>query len=402
MLTVLSLFDERSRPKGTRDPLGAEVIWSFIGRKLVGNLTTVTSNLDNFIVSLLCCRYACDQSDNPRDMQEHFLRFEQLAAYLRCQSGRDSLLGISRTRNNLGKSELKALPLGRGSESEILSNQLSYGLWGLYSTALQLADLLEPGQRKPNATGQEFIDSLVSVMGGAEWTALVGICQRKKVTRVEIERHAPAFADLLRNQSLRKRLVGLLLDGRLASRLQRELFLLAHIYLAEVSEWEVAGFCGWLQQRSDITDELRRIVLAIQSIEPLLVLAVTITGWLQGQQGCERSKLVEVLAPRLAKLGLRDDWMQLAELPHRNFLMQLHQYVIAGDALQVINTLLEHNSSIMAGRKGAPWLEWEGQRLKVRVRNDRALLPEQLDESSLGWQNSYFIGSFLAIAAEVV
>lgn len=402
MLTVLSLFDERSRPKGTRDPLGTEAIWSSIGRKLVGNLTTVTSNLDNFIVALLCCRYASEYSDNPREMQEHFLRFEQLAAYLRCQSGRDSLLGITRARNNLGKSELKVLPLGRGSQSEILSNQLSYGLWGLYSTALQLADLLEPGQRKPTAAGQEFIDMLVAGLGKAEWTALVGICQRRKVSRVEIESHAPAFAALLDQQSLRQRLVNLLLDGRLASPLQRELFLLAHSYLAEVSEWEVSGFCGWLQQLAGISDELRRVVLAIQSIEPLLVLAATISGWLQGQQDCEASKLVEVLTPRLENLGLRDHWMQLSALPHRDFLQQLHKYAIAGDSLQVINTLLEHNRSIMAGRKGAPWLEWEGRRLKVRVRNDRALLPEQLDESSLGWHNTYFIGSFLAIAAEAV
>lgn len=402
MLTVLSLFDERSRPKGTRDPLGAEAIWSAIGRKLVGNLTTVTSNLDNFMVALLCCHYASEHSEKPQDMQEHFLRFEQLAAYLRCQSGRDNLLGITRTRSNLGMSALKDLPLGRGSQSEILSNQLSYGLWGLYSSALQVAGLLEPNQRRPTAVGQGFIDSLVEGLGKIKWKALVEICQRKKVSRVEIERLAPDFAALLGQQSLRHRLVNLLLDGQLASPLQRELFLQARSYLAEVPEWEVSGFCGWLQQRAGVSEELRRVVMAIQSIEPLLVLAATITGWLQGQQDCAGSTLVDVLTPRLANLGLRDHWMQLSTLPHRDFLQQLHQHATAGDSLQVISTLLEHNRSIMAGRKGAPWLEWEGRRLKVRVRNDRAQLPEQLDESSLGWHNSYFIGSFLAITAEAL
>ncbi len=399
MLTVLSLFDERSRPKGTRDPLGAEAVWSSIGRRLVGNLTTVTSNLDNFMVALLCCRYASEQSDNQRDMQEHFLRFEQLAAYLRCQSSRDSLLGITRTRSNLAKPELRVLPLGRGSKSEILSNQLSYGLWGLYSTALQLAGLLEAGQRQPSAAGQTYVDSLVEGLG-SEWAALVAICLRRKVTRDEIARHAPAFAQLLGDQLLRTNLVNLLLDGQLAKPLQRELFGLARSYLATVPEWEVQGFCGWLQQQDEATDGLRQVVQAIQSIEPLLVLAATITGWLQGQHDSERSELVDVLTPRLQNLELRADWKQLSELPHRDFLLKLHQQVTDGNGQQVIDTLLEHNRSIMAARKGATWLEWEGRRLKVRVRNDRALLPEQLDESSLGWHNNYFIGSFLAITKE--
>ena len=87
MLTVLSLMDERSRPKGSRDPLGIEAIWSYMGRKVVGNLTTVTSNLDNFMVSLLCCAQANVSTDQLEQIQANFLRAEQLAAYLRLAAG---------------------------------------------------------------------------------------------------------------------------------------------------------------------------------------------------------------------------------------------------------------------------------------------------------------------------
>jgi hypothetical protein len=53
MFSIFSSFDDRARPRGSRDPLGAEATWSFLGRKIVGNLTTVTANLDNFMVALL-------------------------------------------------------------------------------------------------------------------------------------------------------------------------------------------------------------------------------------------------------------------------------------------------------------------------------------------------------------
>jgi len=80
MLTVLSLMDDRSRPKGCRDPLGIEAIWSYMGCEVVGNLTTVTSNLDNFLVTLLCCQHANVSADQPDQIQKNYLRAEQLAA----------------------------------------------------------------------------------------------------------------------------------------------------------------------------------------------------------------------------------------------------------------------------------------------------------------------------------
>ena len=145
MLTVLSLMDDRSRPKGSRDPLGIEAIWSFMGRKVVGNLTTVTSNLDNFMVALLCCHHANTSSDQLDNVQTAFLRAEQLAAYLRLSGGDEGFLGITRAKANFKSSQL---PLGQGEAAQILSNQLSYGLWGLYSTAMKVAGLIDGPDRR--------------------------------------------------------------------------------------------------------------------------------------------------------------------------------------------------------------------------------------------------------------
>lgn len=77
MLTVLSLLDDRLRPKGSRDPLAIESIWSAVGRKLVGNLTTVTSRAEHFMVALLACRHAHEGKSRSLDeVQARYVRAE--------------------------------------------------------------------------------------------------------------------------------------------------------------------------------------------------------------------------------------------------------------------------------------------------------------------------------------
>lgn len=74
-----------------------------MGRKVVGNLTTVTSNLDNFMVSLLCsavlcCAHANASTDQLEQIQVNFLHAEQLAAYLRLAAENENFLGITRAK----------------------------------------------------------------------------------------------------------------------------------------------------------------------------------------------------------------------------------------------------------------------------------------------------------------
>lgn len=52
-MAFLSLMDDRAKPKGSRDPLGFELVWSYFVRKVIGNQTTITSSMDNFAVALL-------------------------------------------------------------------------------------------------------------------------------------------------------------------------------------------------------------------------------------------------------------------------------------------------------------------------------------------------------------
>ncbi len=81
-MPFLSLLDDRAKPKGSRDPLGFELFWSFFGRRLIGNLTTITSSMDNFAVALLGFYWAnelVDEKDDTRrnkKLREVFLHYE--------------------------------------------------------------------------------------------------------------------------------------------------------------------------------------------------------------------------------------------------------------------------------------------------------------------------------------
>lgn len=86
-MPFLSLLDDRAKTKGSRDPLGFELVWTQLGRKVVGNLTTITDSVESFIVALLGFYWVHQLNDNAdKDNREKlirdtFLRYEQLAAY---------------------------------------------------------------------------------------------------------------------------------------------------------------------------------------------------------------------------------------------------------------------------------------------------------------------------------
>ena len=107
-MAFLSLLDDRAKPKGSRDPLGFELVWSHFGRKVIGNLTTITSSMDNFAVALLGFYWANEfvevepeRSLQHKRIRETFLRYEQLAGYIRHYGGGTDIMGITRINREL-------------------------------------------------------------------------------------------------------------------------------------------------------------------------------------------------------------------------------------------------------------------------------------------------------------
>ena len=72
-MAYLSLLDERLKPKGSRDPMGFEQVWTKFGRQVVGNLTTITNSLENFAAALLGFHWANELNQEVNENDRHGL-----------------------------------------------------------------------------------------------------------------------------------------------------------------------------------------------------------------------------------------------------------------------------------------------------------------------------------------
>ncbi|WP_222537030.1 hypothetical protein [Pedobacter polysacchareus] len=128
----LTLQDPDYMVKGSRDPLGFQVLWQAAGRQLIPCLSTVSISIRDFQLMSVAqyCKEKYKISD--RDYGVFFTCLEQLMAYSRFNyfKGDDSFNGIDRVRKVLSDNRTK---IQIGEKFQLLSNQRSYGIWGKYN-----------------------------------------------------------------------------------------------------------------------------------------------------------------------------------------------------------------------------------------------------------------------------
>ena len=163
MSSLLSPFltdlDLRAAVKGSRDPLGAQSMWTRIGRHVVGNLTTVTTSVRDFTTLLLGYFWAerISAELGPGSELATFLKWEQLASYSRAKVNKDySFRGTERVRQTLTQGSRVTLSNSRAFQ--ILSNQQTYGIWGLYSVASAASGLVEQDPARLTSVGLQFVE----------------------------------------------------------------------------------------------------------------------------------------------------------------------------------------------------------------------------------------------------
>ena len=113
----LTQLDSRAAIKGSRDPLGVQSIWSRFGRRVVGNLTTVSTSVRDFTVLLLGYYFAervADEGGTEGDLAT-FLKWEQLAAYARARVNKEQgFRGTERVWKRLGEGDRPVRAVDRG------------------------------------------------------------------------------------------------------------------------------------------------------------------------------------------------------------------------------------------------------------------------------------------------
>lgn len=398
-MPFISLLDDRAKPKGSRDPLGFELVWTHFGRKVVGNLTTITSSVENFTVALLGFYWAhqihgnADKDSREQLIRETFLRYEQLAAYLRYHSGSKEIMGITRVHQNMtDQAESLAISL----KAQILSNQASYGLWGLYSSALKDSGLAEGSDRSPTAEGMELAETIARDLNANEFMPLFGV--DGQLSRDECERLAPQFWQAIRKDVVRKKLTHILLRGSQNQNVSVQVDLFSATEKL-VSAGKITGdFSRNLNEVQSVgSPQLKKCLDEIQRVERVLVAANNVFYYLLRQDRQSVSSVVKAIESK----G-KYDYEHLPEtlpqgMTRRNALCEINDNLRAGNHWGAVIAVIKLNAEVMKARGGAPWVTCDGDILNVKVKSETAVLRSQ--NALLGdWDYDYFLGSYFRIA----
>lgn len=423
----LTLEDHRARIKGSRDPLGVQPIWAHFGRRVVCNLTTVTTSVRGFTV-LMLGRWWCERLlDKGRIGEEAvlgcFLRWEQVGAHARyARNGREEgrILGIERVER-FGREGRGKVAIEDGQNGRILSDQKTYGLWGLYTVAARTSGMVADGPVGLTPLAREHLERLVvprieGVLGRVEGLVHKGgtLDVREGSPIVEAlgdvlsERFEPAerdfYARVLRDAELAE--VDLSARGRQAR--MREL-LERHTELDQsIGRDEIERM---LPGAEALDPGLARALQRILMLEAVLAPAEVLFGHLQARGGqtvrsvareiedrwgrsmpyLDVSRFRELRGEVEAQVG-PDIWLEI---------LRVVESLVEADYAEAIGALLRWNELVMRARGAAAWVRTgEGGKVDVRYRGTETELPAGSKLPGL-WRNSYFIPSLKVIARQL-
>jgi len=401
-MPFLSLLDDRAKPKGSRDPLGFEMVWSHFGRQIIGNLTTVTSSLNNFAVALLGFQWANElhgylpPHERQIRLKECFLRYEQLAGYLRHIANADDIMGITRVKRRIDETNAR-VSFGLGADQQILSDQASYGLWGLYSAAMRETGLVRGDDRLPTDLGQEIAREIEKRLDKSSLIDLFG--STGKVRRNEIEHLAKSFRSAIGHAKVQDRLLHALLSGNRHKVLQQEMWHVTQdLVKAGATVRDIPGFIKQVKSKTT-QPELKQRLADIESVERVLVAANNIFHYCRRKDGESVEAVLSTLSDRYSYAHLPKT-LDFSNIPRADLIRSILNALLANNTGEALSHILELNKVVMEQRGGAPWVELEaGKSLRVRVQSETTELRDQHYLES-GWDYDYFLGSFIRIASD--
>jgi hypothetical protein len=415
--------DSRALVKGSRDPIGAQAIWTSFGRKVVGNVTTVSTSIRDFTILLMgyyLAERAAEKAGEGSEL-ETFLKWEQLAAFVRAYVNRDlSFRGTERVQKAL--SEGTRFTTSINGASQILSDQPTYGIWGLYSMPAMESGLVRREPPRLTEEGLLFVEKFYLPRfhrAGGNIDRLVSLLAKRE-----------ASFDLAKDTHELFASIAALLKRDLASQ-EREFYwrhiaeggpkentkgcqpLLARLLSERLPGRDVSWTPAVVRELSKaarkrdegmaLSSELERIC----TCESVLAPAALLFGFIQGLSGVtldaaiKRIKnhwgarvktidpaRVEELRPQLSKVRAEtaENWIRVAA------------GLSAGLYGDVVEQLIQQNKATMEWRGGAAWIELRAGTFHVRMRDEEGDLP-QADEMPDLWRFSYFIDSLQLIAS---
>jgi hypothetical protein len=413
--------DYRAQVKGSRDPIGAQGIWTSFGRKVVGNVTTVSTSIRDFTV-LLMGYYLAEQVANEvgeASELETFLKWEQLAAFVRAHVNRDfSFRGTERVQRAL--SEGTRFTTSASGASQILSDQPTYGIWGLYSMPAMESGLVKREPPRLTDDGLLFVEKYYLPRfhkAGGNVERLVSLLAKREAS-FDLARDTNgglfnAVAALLKRELTRQErdfYWSYIAEGGPKDNTKGCQPLLARLLSERLPQKDVTWTPALVRDLAKaarkhdggtLSDELERICTCESVLAPAALLfafiqglsGVTLNAAIKRIKDCwgARVKTIDLarfeeLRPQLSKVRAEtaENWIRIAA------------GLSAGRYEDVVERLIEQNKATMELRGGAAWIELRGGAFHVRLRDEQGDLPPADGLPDL-WRFSYFINSLQLI-----
>ena len=420
----LTLEDPNAKIKGSRDPLGIQPIWSAFGRHVVTNLTTVSTSVRGFTTLLLGRYFAAELVERGmatrEDALDIFLRMEQICAYAQYVGHGidDDIRGIERVKKFVDEQNGR-VAIQTDRRGMILSDQKTYGLWGLYSVPARRSGLIPEGPLDVSADAREFIKrhyvrhlngaarplhrllakgGILNTRGGdAVFAAVVKIMSHELLPE-EVEFYARFLRD------------GLDVEDVEPERQRRLRELIEAV--ADLNEPTGRGEVLKLSHRARTRDRgLATRLERIAHLEAFLAPSDALFQHLLTQDGQDPDRVADGIAshwggrvPHLDRGAFRELFDEIQSIVGPSIASEMdrcHAALQSGDYNDALLALLEWNRVVMNDRGGAPWLRYGEQgRLDVRYRGSDQLLPDEHELNDL-WRNTYFIDALKSVTRQL-
>lgn len=426
----LTELDERARVRGSRDPLGAQPLWSVFGRGLIGNLSTVSNSVRDFKVLLLGYWFVGQIAplEDAKGSLEVFLRWEQLASFARFSQGDARFRGTDRVQK-VWADDNDSIRISADSSGQILSDQPRYGLWGLFSVPAQSSGLIEGSPRRLSPAALEFVEKHYRPMFDATRVSHTsGLLEGLARPRWFVDRTGgrPTLFEAL-GKILVAPLSGtervfyrehLLMGGpRNDQRAVQEVFaevlserleLVGGAWTPSLLE-SLARQCDRCGDAGRMAASRVREILACESVlAPAAalfdhLLAHHEQSWddvLANVRHRWGARLRSVRADDFASLRLRVRQGSATDTVAQHW-QRIAAALAEGDFEAAARELLKLNAEIALLRGGAPWVTLERGTLRVMLRDgESADLPARSELAEF-WRHAYFLASLRDVAREL-
>jgi hypothetical protein len=351
-----------------------------------------------------------------------FLKFEQLAAYSRIavQAAKandyteDEIRGIQRVKKNLVG---KRVRISTAPRWQILANQKTYGLWGLYMVAARNSKLVQAETVRLSEEARAFVkaeydnqkhltiqnsEQIISFLCSEQWFEPSGkdIKLAKKLALL-LGELTPTEKIFYKNHLVE------CIDSDIQSTLWQGMLAVTSPRLP-FSMWDLSELIkyaeGWGQH------ELTRRLIHIQVAESVFAPAAYLFNFMSSRDGQSIEKVAdEVRQAWSTKLRNIDPvaFAQLLEMfpgeidyATRTRLSQIASSLAEGGYQPALELLIEQNRAVMQARGGLAWIKLKEGLVSVDFKENAGDLPAREDLPLL-WTNSYFLNALKTVGFQI-